>query len=216
MPHPFVFESIIKQISSNSTDLELVLTPVEKNLGVSLGNTLRRTLFGFTPGCAVTSLQIKGASHEFSSIPGMKEETVDFLMNIKSMNIQMDHYGPRSIYINKKGPAVITAEDIVCFPDVRILNRDQYLCTLNETAQLNIRMTVEAGVGYIPAAYHSNRAHPENEIFMDVSFCPVTHVCYHIKHFTFYEEVILHVQTNGSVSPIEVVKHSLAILRSKI
>lgn len=210
------FDSTIKKIRSDNYNLELLISPMEKNLGMTLGNSLRRVIYGFTPGCAITSVQIKNATHEFSSVPGMKEDIVDVIVNLKSLSISMNQHGPRFIFINKQGPAIVTGHDIVCPPDVQIINKDRYICTLNENCSLEMRMTVEAGIGYVPASYNSNRRNKQNEILLDVSFCPVTHVCYHIKHFTFYEELLIHVKTNGSISPINVIKNSLSLLRNKL
>lgn len=146
----------------------------------------------------------------------MKEDINDLLVNLKSLSISMDTNGPGFIYLNKMGSGVVTAHDIICPPDIKIINGDQYLCTLNEDFSLNMRMTVEAGIGYVPASNYSKRQHADNKILLDVAFCPVTHVCYHVKHFSFYEELVFHVQTNGAVAPLNVVKSSLSILRKKI
>lgn len=218
--HP-QFKTTIKIIHSDSRNGEFLLTPLEKNIGTTLGNTIRRIILGFIPGCAITSVYIKGVNHEFSSFSGMKEDLIDFLLALQSLLISMDHYGPSTISIRKKGPAIITAKDIITTKGIKILNSDQYLCTLNEFSDFHVDLIVECGTGYLPAAYdlsfsiNSQTKKKINEIKLDTVFSPVTHVCYRLKNFTFYEEVLLHVQTNGTVSPKKVFESSILFLSNK-
>lgn len=218
--HP-QFKTAVKIIHSDSRNGEFLLTPLEKNIGTTLGNTIRRIILGFIPGSAITSVYIKGVDHEFSSFPSMKEDLIDFLLTLQSLLISMDHYGPSTISIRKKGPAIITANDIITPKGIKILNPNQYLCTINEFLDFHVDLIVECGTGYIPSNYDlsfftKNQASNNiNEIKLDAVFSPITHICYRLKHFTFYEELIIHIQTDGTISPKSVFESSMFFLSNK-
>ncbi len=209
------FNTTIKIVHSDSRNGEFLITPLEKNIGSTLGNTIRRLLLGIIPGFAITSVYIKNIRHEFSPFPGMKEDIIDFLSSLQSLLISMDHYGPSTISIRKKGPGIITGQDVICPKGVRIINPSQYLCTINEISDLHVDLVIESGIGYLPATYELNSNSKTNEIKLDAIFSPITHVCYRLKHFTFYEELLFHVQTDGTVSPQRAFEYSMQFLLSK-
>ena len=125
--------------------------PLERGFGLTLGNALRRVLLSSLQGAAVTSVQIDGVLHEFSSIPGVREDVTDIILNIKSLAMRMSGDGPRRVALRAEGPRVVTAADIEVSHDLEILNPDLVLCTLDEKAKLSLEMTIETGKGYVAA-----------------------------------------------------------------
>lgn len=209
------FKTAIKVVHSDSRNGEFLITPIEKNIGSTLGNTIRRLLLGIIPGFAITSVYIKGIEHEFSPFPGMKEDIVEFLLSLQSLLISMDHYGPSTISIRKKGPAIITGNDLILSKGIKIINPNQYLCTINELSDLHVDLVIESGIGYLPATHEAESNSEIKEIKLDAIFSPITHVCYRLKHFTFYEELLFHVQTDGTVSPQKAFEYSIYFLLNK-
>ena len=129
----------------------MVAEPLERGFGTTLGNALRRVLLSSLQGAAVTSVHIDGVLHEFSSIPGVREDVTDIVLNIKTIAIKMQGEGPKRMTLRKTGPGVVTAGDINTVGDVQILNPDLVLCTLDEGAEIRMEFTVATGKGYVPA-----------------------------------------------------------------
>ncbi|MEI8147096.1 MAG: DNA-directed RNA polymerase subunit alpha, partial [Alphaproteobacteria bacterium] len=128
-----------------------VAEPLERGFGVTLGNALRRVLLSSLQGAAVSSIQIDGVLHEFSSIPGVREDVTDIVLNIKEIGIKMQGEGPKRMVVRKDGPGIVTAGDIQTVGDVEILNPDLVICTLDEGAAIRMEFTVNTGKGYVPA-----------------------------------------------------------------
>jgi len=193
-----------------------VAEPVEKGFGVTLGNTLRRVLLSSLPGAAITWVMIEGVQHEFSTIPHVKEDTIDFLLNVKS--IRLRHLAQRSgkLRLEVEGEGQVCAGDIKTSADFEIVNAELYLATLNSPeAKLSVEFNVEIGRGYVPAS--SSDSLPIGAVPIDAIFTPVRKVNYSVEPSSLregsnQEKLILEVWTDGSISPIEAMSQSAGIL----
>src|SRR5690606_8041451 len=137
--------------NGSRTHATVVSEPLERGFGLTLGNALRRVLLSSLRGAAVTAIQIDGVLHEFSSIPGVREDVTDIVLNVKESAIRMEGEGPKRMVVRKEGPGVVTAGDIQTVGDVEILNPDHVICTLDEGAEIRMEFTVNTGKGYVPA-----------------------------------------------------------------
>ena len=197
-----------------------VAEPVEKCFGVTLGNGLRRVLLSSLPGAAVTWVMIDGIQHEFSAVPHVKEDTIDFLLNVKAMRLR--HLAQRSgkLRLEANGEGQICAGDIETTADFEIVNPELYLATLDSPeARLSVEFNVEIGRGYVPAS--SSDSLPIGAIPIDAIFTPVRRVNYSVEPSSLregsnQEKLNLEVWTDGSLSPIEAVTQSAAILIEQI
>jgi DNA-directed RNA polymerase subunit alpha len=206
----------VECIEGNETYGRFVAEPVEKGFGVTLGNALRRVLLSALPGAAVTWAMIEGVQHEFSTIPHVKEDTIDFLLNVKAMRLR--HLAQRSgkLRLEAKGEGQIKAGDIQPSSDFEIVNPELYLATLDAPdAKLDVEFNVEIGRGYVPAS--SSDSLPIGAIPIDAIFTPVRKVNYSIetsglREGSNQEKLLLEVWTDGTISPIEAVSQSAAIL----
>jgi len=197
-----------------------VAEPVEKGFGVTLGNGLRRVLLSSLPGAAVTWVMIDGIQHEFSAVPHVKEDTIDFLLNVKAMRLR--HLAQRSgkLRLEANGEGQICAGDIETTADFEIVNPELYLATLDSPeARLSVEFNVEIGRGYVPAS--SSDSLPIGAIPIDAIFTPVRRVNYSVEPSSLregsnQEKLNLEVWTDGSLSPIEAVTQSAAILIEQI
>jgi len=204
-----------------SRSATVVAEPLERGFGVTLGNGLRRVLLSSLQGAAVTSVKIDGVLHEFSSIPGVREDVVDIVLNIKSMGLRMDAEGPKRITLEAKGPGVATAGQIETGPDIEVMDPDLVICTLDDGASIHMEMTVETGRGYVPAAQNRGEDAPIGVIPVDAIFSPVRQVSYRIENtrvgqVTDYDKLALHVETNGSVTPEDAVAFAARILQDQL
>ncbi|NLN88285.1 MAG: DNA-directed RNA polymerase subunit alpha [Syntrophomonadaceae bacterium] len=195
-----------------------VIEPLERGYGTTLGNSLRRVLLSSLPGAAVTSIKIDGVLHEFSTIPGVLEDTTEMILNIKQMVLRYDGNENKIIRIEQKGPKAITAADITPDAEVEILNPDLHIATLDEDGQLEIEMTVERGRGYVSADQQPQKnADIVGLIPIDSIYTPVNKVNYTIEDTrvgkrTDYDKLILEIWTNGSIRPEEALSLSSQIL----
>jgi len=206
----------VECVEGNETYGRFVAEPVEKGFGVTLGNALRRVLLSSLPGAAVTWAMIEGIQHEFSTIPHVKEDTIDFLLNVKA--IRLRHLAQRSgkLRLEAQGEGQVKAGDIKPSADFEIVNPELYLATLDAPeAKLNVEFNVEIGRGYVPAS--SSDSLPIGAIPIDAIFTPVRKVNYSVessgqREGINQEKLILDVWTDGSVSPLEAVSQSASIL----
>lgn len=212
--HP-LFSSMVQLVDEAPHNAEFLITPIEKHFATTLGHLLRRTIFHLTPGCAITSVHLPIAAHELSSLPYVKENVMQLVNHLRRGQFCMHDYGPRYLFLHQKGPKRLTLGDICLPPDVKLFNKNEYLCTLHAGADLHLRMVLESGLGLRPVNEDSLFQNP-CELKMDAVFSPITHVCYHVKHFTFYEELLLHVQTDGSVLAKDAVQQAFSILCTKM
>ena len=209
----------IVEISEDNRYGKFVCEPLERGYGTTLGNSLRRILLSSLPGAAITSIRIDGVLHEFSTIPGVRDDVTNIVLNLKSLCFKMYSEEPRVLRLDIKGEKEITAADIITDPDVEILNPDLHIATLNEDGELHMEMTVERGKGYVAAEKNKKPDHVIGVIPIDSIFSPVQRVNYTVQdtrvgNVTDYDKLILEVWTDGSIRPEESVSRAAAILIS--
>ena len=199
----------------------IVAEPLERGFGLTLGNALRRVLLSSLQGAAVTSVHIDGVLHEFSSIPGVREDVTDIVLNIKSMGLRMHSEGPKRITLRAEGPGEVTAGMIETGHDIEVMNPDLVICTLDKKAKLSMEMTVETGKGYIPATQNRAEDSPIGLIPVDAVFSPVRKVAYKVENtrvgqVTDHDKLSLDVTTNGAVTPEDAVALAARILQDQL
>lgn len=199
----------------------IVAEPLERGFGLTLGNALRRVLLSSLQGAAVTAAQIDGVLHEFSTIPGVREDVTDIVLNIKSMGLKMNADGPKRMTLKAKGPGEVKAGDIEGSADIEIMNPDLVLCHLDNGAKLSMELTVENGKGYLPAAHNRTEDSPIGLIPVDAVFSPVRKVSYKIDNtrvgqVTDHDKLSVEVTTNGAVTPDNAVALAARILQDQL
>ena len=194
------------EIGHNASTATLVAEPLERGFGLTLGNALRRILLSSLQGAAVTSIQIDGVLHEFSSIPGVREDVTDIVLNVKSLAIKMPaDAGVKRLTLRASGPGEVKASQITQVADVEILNPDLVLCTLDQGASIRIEFTVASGKGYVPADKNRPDDAPIGLIPVDSLFSPVRKVSYKVENtregqILDYDKLTMTVETNGALS----------------
>ncbi|MBS5749470.1 MAG: DNA-directed RNA polymerase subunit alpha, partial [Actinotignum schaalii] len=183
-----------------------VLEPLEPGFGYTLGNSLRRTLLSSIPGAAVTSIRIDGVLHEFSTIPGVKEDVAEIILNLKELVVSSDNDEPVLMYLRKTGPGEVTAADITPPAGVEILNQDLHIATLNDKGKLEIDLTVERGRGYVSAALNKGDNDEIGRIPIDSIYSPVLKVSYkveatRVEQRTDFDRLVVDVETKESTTP---------------
>jgi DNA-directed RNA polymerase subunit alpha len=198
---------------------KFTVEPLERGYGITIGNSLRRTLLSSLPGAAASFIKINGVQHEFSTIPGVKEDVVEIILNIKNLHVKLHGQGPKLVYIDASGKGVVTAGDIKCDANVEILNPDLHIATLNEDANLNMEITLTTGRGFVSA--EKNRADSQymvtDVIPVDSIYTPVDKVNFYVENTrvgqqTDYDKLTLEVTTNGTTTPDEAVSLAAKIL----
>src|SRR5574342_1057452 len=177
-----------------------VIEPLEPGFGYTLGNSLRRTLLSSIPGAAITSVKVDGVLHEFTTIPGVKEDVVELVMNVKDLCVSSDHDEPVSMYLRKQGPGDVTADDIQPPAGVSVHNADLKLATLNGKGRLDMELTVERGRGYVSAAQNKQTGQEIGRIPVDSIYSPVLKVTYRVEatrveQRTDFDKLIVDVET---------------------
>ncbi len=195
--------------------------PFERGFGTTLGNSLRRVLLSSLQGGAITSVRIKGVLHEFSSIPGVKEDVTDIILNLKGVRLKMHGYEARSIRIVHKGEGVVKAGDIITDPNVEILNPDHHIASCSKDANLEIEMVVRMGKGYVPADRNRDEKAPVGTIPIDAIFSPTVKVNFTVTNArvgqtTDYDKLTMEVVTDGSVKPEDAIAFSAKILKEQL
>jgi DNA-directed RNA polymerase subunit alpha len=195
--------------------------PFERGFGTTVGNALRRVLLSSLEGAAVTSVQIEGVYHEFSAIPGVREDVTDIILNLKELLLRMHGYGPKVINIQAEGEGEVTGADILTDSDIEVLNPELHIATLNKDGKLNAQMTVKKGRGYVPAEMNVDEEMPAQAIPIDAIFSPVQKVNFIVENArvgrrTDYDKLALEVTTNGSLTPEEAVSQAAQILRDHL
>jgi len=206
----------IECIESDENFGRFLVEPLEKGFGITLGNALRRVLFGYLPGAAVTQAKIEGIHHEFSTIPHVKEDTAEFLLNVKALRLKSLSKQPGKLILEVKGSGQVCAADISPSVDFEIANPELYLATLDSPeARLYVELDVELGVGYKEAESSDNL--PVGTIPVDSIFTPTRKVNFtieptHIGPEISHERLSLEIWTDGTISPIDALSHSAEIL----
>ncbi|MGI6225191.1 MAG: DNA-directed RNA polymerase subunit alpha [Peptococcales bacterium] len=203
--------------SEDNTYGKFEVEPLERGYGTTLGNSLRRILLSSLPGAAVTSIQIDGVLHEFSTVPGVVEDVTDIILNLKSLALKMDTDEPQIIRIEAEGEGVVKASDIKINSDVEILNPDLHIATLDAEGKLYIEMTVERGRGYVSAEKNKKEEDVIGVIPIDAIFSPVKKVNFQVVDTrvgqrTDFDKLILEVSTDGSITPDEAISLSAKVL----
>ena len=211
----------ILETSSDNTYGKFVVEPLERGYGITLGNSLRRVLLSSLPGAAVTSVKIDGVLHEFSTIPGVKEDVTEIVLNLKTLSVKLDGEEPRLVRIEAEGGGEIKAGDIVHGPDVEILNPELHIATLEDDANLYMEITLEKGRGYISAEKNKEPGQPIGIIPVDSIFTPVTKVNFRVDNtrvgqVTDFDKLTLEVWTDGSIAPDEAVSLGAKILNEHL
>ncbi|NTU76410.1 MAG: DNA-directed RNA polymerase subunit alpha [Alphaproteobacteria bacterium] len=199
----------------------IVIEPLERGFGMTLGNALRRILLSSLQGAAVTAIQIEGVLHEFSSVPGVREDVTDIILNIKALALRMHSEGPRKVRLRAEGPGEVLARQIEVSGDIEIMNPDLVICNLDRGAHLSMELTLDSGKGYIPASALRKEDTPIGLIPVDALFSPVRKVAYKIENsrvgqVTDYDKLSLSVETDGSISPEDAVAVSARILQDQL
>ncbi len=199
----------------------IVAEPLERGFGLTLGNALRRVLLSSLRGSAVTSLRIDGVLHEFSSIPGVREDVTDIVLNLKSVALRMHGDGPKRITLKASGPGEVTASQIETGHDIEIMDPDMVICTLDKDTSIQFEMTVENGKGYVPASLNAPADAPIGLIPVDALFGPVKKVTYKVENtrvgqVTDYDKLSVRVETDGTVSPDDAVALAARILTDQL
>ena len=211
----------VKEDSKSENTSTIIAEPLERGYGVTIGNALRRILLSSLQGSAITSIQVQGVLHEFSSIPGVREDLTDIILNVKGIKVRMNYDGTKKIQLNVNGPATITAGMIECPAEVEIMNKDHEICTLDNGAKLSVEFTVENGKGYVSSATNRTEDLPIGVIPIDAIYSPVVQVSYNVDNArvgqqTDYDKLSLEVTTDGSVSPEDAVAFSARIMQDQL
>ncbi len=207
----------IAEISEDNRYGKFICEPLERGYGTTFGNSLRRMLLSSLEGAAITSIRIDGVLHEFSTIPGVRDDVTNIVLNLKELCLKMTGNEPRIIRLDVEGEKEVTAADIICDADIEILNPDLHIATVNEDGKLKIEMTVERGRGYVPADKNKKPDDTIGVIPIDSIFSPVKRVNYTVQdtrvgNVTDYDRLILEVWTDGSLRPEEAVSKAAGIL----
>src|SRR6058998_2701307 len=192
------------------TRSRFVIEPLEPGFGYTISNSLRRTLLSSIPGASVTSIRIEGVLHEFTTVPGVKEDVTDLILNIKSLVVSSEHDEPVVMYLRKQGPGAVTAADIAPPAGVEIHNPDLHLATLNAKGKLEIEFTVERGRGYVSAVQNKQPGQPIGVVPIDSIYSPVLKVTYkveatRVEQRTDFDRLVVDVETKPSMTPRDAV-----------
>jgi len=203
---------------------KVVIEPLERGYGHTIGNALRRVLLSSIPGYAVTEVEIDGVLHEYTTVEGLQEDVIEVLLNLKDVAIRMHNVNQTVLTLEAKGPGVVTAGDIKLDHNVEIVNPEHIICHLTKDTALSMRLKIEAGFGYQPA---STRRRPDEEaraigrLLLDASFSPVRQVAYdvesaRVEQRTDLDKLVLHIETNGTIDAEEAVRTAADILTDQL
>jgi DNA-directed RNA polymerase subunit alpha len=196
---------------------KFVIEPLERGYGITIGNALRRILLSSLPGAAVNAIKVEGVLHEFSTVPGVKEDVTEIILTLKELSANIDGEGNRTLKIEAQGPCTITGADIICPPDVEILSKDLKIATLDDNAKFNMDIFIDKGRGYVSAEENKTEHMPIGVLPVDSIYTPVEKVSYHVENTrvgqkTDYDKLVLDVWTNGSINPQEGISLAAKVL----
>lgn len=205
------------EVNADKSYSKFVMEPLERGFGTTLGNSIRRVLLSSLPGVAVTQLRIDGVLHEFTTIPGVKEDVTNIILNMKGLCAKLFTAGPKTLYLEAVGPKTVTAADITPDGEVTIVNPDMYIATLDDNAKLNMEITINHGRGYVLAEKNKTEYMPIGVIPVDSLYTPVTKVNFSVENtrvgqITDFDKLTLEVWTNGSIAADEAVSLASKIL----
>jgi DNA-directed RNA polymerase subunit alpha len=211
----------IQPAKHNRNTATIVVEPLERGFGITLGNALRRVLLSSLQGAAVVAVRINNVLHEFSSVDGVREDVVDIILNIKMLSLKSHAAEKRKLVLNAQGPCVVTAGMIEASHDVEVINKDLVICHLDANSALNMELTVGTGKGYVPASQNRPADAPIGLIPVDSLFSPVRRVSFKVENsrvgnVTDYDKLILEVETNGAIKPEDAVAYSARIIQDQM
>lgn len=227
MPHSsleFLTPKHIQVDQISSTQAQVVLEPLERGFGHTLGNALRRILLSSMPGCAITEVEIDGVLHEYSAIEGVEEDVIEILLNLKGVAVKLNTADTAELSLTKTGPGVVTAGDFQLDHDVEIANPDHVIATLNGAGKLHLRATVGRGRGYQPAdtaVSEEDSGRVIGSLLLDASYSPVRRVAYkvdsaRVEQRTDLDKLIIDLETNGTIDPEEAIRRAATILQQQV
>ncbi|MDA1237656.1 MAG: DNA-directed RNA polymerase subunit alpha [Proteobacteria bacterium] len=211
----------VKHGSDPQKKATIIVEPLERGFGLTMGNALRRVLMSSLQGSAITAVQIDNVLHEFSSVAGVREDVTDIVLNLKGVSLLMEVEGPKRLALSVKGPCVVTAGDIVETAGIEILNKDHVICQLDQDAELSMELTVDSGNGYVSAEQNRSAEAAIGLIPIDAIFSPVKKVSYDVQptregQVLDYDKLTLTVETDGSVTPDDAVAFAARILQDQL
>jgi len=200
---------------------EFTVQPLERGYGVTLGNALRRVLLSSIQGSAIVSIKIDGVLHEFSTIPSVKEDVTDIILNLKGVRFKLGQADTKVVHINVERAGAITAGDIITDGTIEVLNKDHHIATMSGGGSFNAELVVKMGKGYNPAKKELDADQPEGTINVDAIYSPINKVNYVVSHarvgqITDYDKLVLEVWTDGSLSPEDAIAYSAKILKQQL
>ena len=200
---------------------EFTIQPLERGYGVTLGNALRRVLLSSIQGSAIVSIKIDGVLHEFSTIPSVKEDVTDIILNLKGVRFKLGQAETKVVHINAERAGVITAADIITDGTIEVLNPDHHIATMASGGSFKAELVVKMGKGYDPAKKELDPDQPEGTINVDAIYSPIKKVNYVVSHarvgqITDYDKLVLEVWTDGSLSPEDAIAYSSKILKQQL
>lgn len=207
-----------KTISKTGSRAVFEISPLAPGYGMTIGNTLRRVLIASLEGAAATSAKIKGIDHEFSAIPGISEDVIEIILNLKKIRFRLYKNEPVTLTLSSKGEGEVTAGDIKTTSDVEVINKDQHIVTISDKKTVfEMELTVENGVGYVPVEQRQKEKLSIGEIAIDGIFTPIKNVNFTVENIrvgqrTDYNKVLIDIETDGSINPEEAVKRASQIL----
>jgi DNA-directed RNA polymerase subunit alpha len=220
----FLTPQVIKVDEIDSCHSKVVLEPLERGFGHTLGNALRRILLSSMPGSAIEEVEIDGVVHEYSTIEGVREDVIEILLNLKGLGLILNNKDEAVLTINKKGAGAVTAQDIEIDHDVEVVNPDHVIANLNKTGELNMRLTVRKGRGYSPAdtrAGADDESRSVGKLLLDASYTPVQRVSYSVENArveqrTDLDKLVIDLETNGTIDPEEAIRRAATILQHQL
>ncbi len=200
---------------------EFTIQPLERGFGITLGNALRRVLLSSIQGAAITSIKIDGVLHEFSTIPGIKEDVTDIILNLKGVRFKLGAADTKIVKLNVTSAGAITAGDIITDGTIEVLNPDHFIATMSGGGSFKAEMVVKMGKSYLPAKKELDPDQPEGTINIDAIFSPVKKVNYVVSHarvgqITDYDKLVMEVWTDGSVAPGDAMAYAAKILKQQL
>lgn len=214
---------LVEVVSHSANHSRIVIEPLERGYGHSLGNALRRVMLSSIPGCAVTEVSIAGVLHEYTSIEGVQEDVIDILLNLKKLAIVLHGKDEVTLTLSKSGVGPATAADIEAAGNVEIINPELVIANLTQDRQLDIKIKVERGRGYIPAAVRKEQVEdtPVGVLMVDAAYSPIVKVAYHVEttrveQRTNLDKLVIELETNGTVDPEAVIKLAASILHDQL
>lgn len=211
----------IVELSEDYRYGKFVVEPLERGFGITVGNALRRILLSSLPGVAVNAIRIEGVLHEFSTVPGVKEDVTEIILSLKELSATIDDEEAKVLKIQAVGPCEVKGSDIICPPEVEVLSKDLHIATLDEGAKLNMEIHIDKGRGYISAEENKKESMPIGVLPVDSIYTPIEKVSYHVENTRVgqrsdFDKLTLEILTNGSINPQEGISLAAKVLQEHL